>query len=340
MRHLSLCLVLGALCAAPALANRDRGDPPDWPGRQGVHAHKAAKAAASLRATTTTPRDETAARPGETPGKAPDPGGRTARGGTASTASGSGASLTSAPATPGSSTTERPARAVPLSVAAAAQLRVETRDAEQKAARTARPLHFRWPSGAQPALSWTQEVREFDGFAIRENLLRTPHATLRAEVLDGYQEPRAEDRSDAGLTLVNSVRPSVRLEFFSFTRRGFLPDLEPAAVQAYQRALASSHAPVPLQLIEAERAWQEYGPGTDDLLTRRVTYRLFPAATGSEPEGPALEVVDFLIPLEREWLVVRFSAPPFLFAGALTEVEAFLERLQSVEPDLATASRN
>lgn len=323
----SFLILSGLLAAGTAQAQSRAPEPANIPGRAGINAHQAQKARAAN--TTGTVEEADGSAPGITPtGSAQNVSSQTTR-----TAGSAG----------GTTVPSRPAQAEPVAQPAPltnAQIAAAKRAAEVERTRAAKPVNFHWPRATQPALGWNFEDRDFDGFTLPLTILRTPRHTLAGKALTGYQPPAAEDSTPGkGLELVNTSRSNVRLEFYTFRGSGFLPDLEAGAIEAYQRALPEQFGQIPLQLVDPAGAKQRFGPGVADRLTRVVRFRIYPDATGKEPEGPAIDAADYLIPLDNEWLVVRFFAPVQLFAKASESVESFLECLELEDGGTHTAAR-
>lgn len=319
---LSLLLLGTTLSAAP---RGPEDAPPGWPGMRGYYRAQARKAQENQTAAQTQARDN-----------------HTDQGGSSSTApahaNGTGSNATTAPASAGTQTAA-PATPPPLNLQAAAQLRAEAHAAAR--AEASREVRFRWPRGAQRALHWGFQVAAIDGFEIPQNTLRTHHYELVGNILDGFQPLAVENtETHIGLVLVNSVRPAIRVEFFSFPAKGFLPDLEAASIAAYQRNLPSLFGETPIELVESSAAQTTFGPSVADQPTRRVRYRLLSRDTESgSNRAPDLDVADYLIPLEHEWIVARFFAPSALFPSAAEDFESFLQCLETVEPELHTAAQ-
>jgi len=317
-------LLLLLLAAPFCVAGGNREEPTDVPGSRGVLAHRASL----LRATA--PSDRTArVKAPATPGRTPT---------TATAAATNSGSSTGAPAsTSAVASASPPSPSARITPAAAAQARIAAAERD-RLRKNPPPVRFSWPRTPQPALGWEFITREIDGYAIPSNVLRTSRTTLGGAALENYQ-PVPEGQTSSGLTLVNSVRPNLRIDFFTFRRNAFLPDLEIGAIMAYQSYLPRLFGDMPLRLVDPVRDQEEFGPAPADALTRRVRYRLYPEAEDEEPSGPAIELVDYLVPLQGEWMVVRFQAPAELFAGALVQVESFLDRLQPEPQDSATVAR-
>jgi hypothetical protein len=185
------------------------------------------------------------------------------------------------------------------------------------------PLSIAWPNAPQAPIKWENSSQKHDGYEVIQSRLKTPHNLLTSKLLSDYHP--TSHTGDTGLTLQNRIRSELKIECYTFKKNSFLPDLEPETIEAYQQALPTIYKGKHITLVAPKDAQSEAGPPAADLLTRRVSYEI--KSSDSAESTTATAVSDYFIPLEKEWLVIRFTAPPQLFHNARKPVEDFLRNL-------------
>jgi|TARA_B110000037_G_scaffold160420_1_gene181148 type II secretory pathway pseudopilin PulG len=207
----------------------------------------------------------------------------------------------------------------------------------RKAKALKEPLVVRWPSTPQAQLAWERYDVEFDSYTISETKLSTTKNALVSEPLVGYY-PSDEPSPNAGLTLVNRVRSDLKVDYYTFRRDSFLPNIEVETMDAYIKALPDVFEGRLIQPIGLEEAKSDYGPSAADLNTRRVTYRLVEENDVSGERIITAVVTDYLLPFDEEWLVLRFTAPPRLYESAREPIESYLLNMHLADSDTELSS--